>query len=69
MTRDEHKEMFQLVEEMFWGKETKLIAVVGLDPDDHYVALTGPDTNPVEVIMTFKKVMEPILAKLEEKNE
>lgn len=64
MTRDQHKEVFHKIEEMFWAKETKMIVFIGLDPDDHAVAVTGPDTNPIELMLTVKKVIMPILDKM-----
>jgi len=54
MTREQHKQLFGKLEEMFWGKETKLICVLGKDPDDYVVCVAGPDQTYGDVVGAFK---------------
>lgn len=53
MTRDQHKEMFGKLEEMFWRKDCRLICILGEDPDKAAVCVTGPGVDSSEIVQTF----------------
>lgn len=57
-TREKHKELWSKLEEMFWGKGTKLVIIMGIDPDDHSMAVTGPGVSMDDIIKVMKDVSQ-----------
>lgn len=55
MTCEQHKEMFTMIEQQFWANETTMVIVMGVDPDKHAVAVTGPDATIDDYVLCMRE--------------
>lgn len=58
ISREEHKEMFSQLEEMFWGKENEMVLMIGAAPDGKTDIVMGPGMTPRNLVEAYKRMTD-----------